>query len=140
MAKPIVELGEPATLSIEDFLELAAAEEEAEREAARAAFGHDGYRLTITIPGAFSPIERYERFEGPLERELGALVIVHGGGTASEEVDGRLEISEVDIGLTVADFDRALPLIRACLRAQGAPQGTVIRRADAAETEYPLEV
>lgn len=134
-----IDLGDPEAFSVEDFLALADEEETAQRQQALEAFGQEGVRLTITIPGAIDPVQRLEQFEEPLAHALGGRAILHGGGTAAEQVDGRYVVKEVDIGLTVADFEEALPLIRACLKAQGAARGTTIFRTGEDDAVFPLD-
>jgi hypothetical protein len=138
--RPKVHVGEPRELSMDEFLALADEEEQAEQEEARAAWGHDGHRLTITIPVSLGPIERLVRFEEPLTDALGDDGIVLGGGTAQEMVDGSMKIVEVDIGVRVRSLDEGLATIQACLKAQGAPARTTIRTAgDSDETVYRLD-
>lgn len=134
--RPKVYLGEPEVITADEFLRIVEEEEAAERAEVLAKFGHAGQRLTITIPRSIGAVERGDRFEDPLQDALGDRGIVHGGGSCSRENAEGLSIVEVDIGLTVADLDEALPVLRACLHAQGAPPNTTIRAPD--DREYRL--
>ena len=87
--------------------------------------------LFVKIPGSYSPMERGERFEDPLddalrEAEAGE---VTGGGTSL----GGDPFSGVDVEAT--DLEQALEIIRRVLIERGAPAGTVIEEG---ETEHPV--
>lgn len=125
--RPKVWISEAKSLTWDELQRLAEEEEAAEEAEAVEQFGHPGQRLTITIPLSINPLERVDRFEHPLADALGDRAIVHGGGTYSRETENGMSIVEVDIGVTVADLDEALPLLRACLHAQGAPPATAIK-------------
>ena len=97
--------------------------------------------LVINIPGEVMPLERGERFEDPLwdafEAE-GVEATITGGGSSLGEVGGRNVVTSCDIDLDVADVEKALPVIRRVLTAQGAPPGTTIRQYRPKEVIYPL--
>jgi len=98
-----------------------------------------GIKLTITMPLAIRPIDRCVQFEEPLSRALGDQGVIRGGGSLMTEGDAGMEIQEVDIGVTVKDLDRGLPIIREVLKKQGAPKGTRIRQREPVEREFPLD-
>jgi hypothetical protein len=106
---------------------------------------HKGCRmpsLVINIPGPVMPLERGERFEDPLwdafEAE-GIVASISGGGSSLAEVNGRKVVVSCDIDLNVDDVDKALPVIRRVLTAQGAPPGTSIRQYRPEEVVYGLQ-
>ena len=95
-------------------------------------------QLVVSIPLGLDPIERGERFEDPIADALGDLGWMHGGGTFSDTIDGELVTTSIDVVVSVKDVAQALPILRATLRAQGAPVDTVIRQTEPTEAEYPL--
>ena len=86
---------------------------------------HTPVFLLIHLPQGFSPIDRAERFEDPLEMALGPHGVLSGGGTSIDE-DGNP--MSADIELEIYDMLRALPIIRRVLVEQQAPQGSVVTR------------
>ena len=123
-----VVLGEPQKLTAQEFMK--------EIESAPLPVGTS---VSILIPGAFRPLERGKRFEEPLQRALGDLGSVEGGGSFLEEVGGEEKIVRVDILLRVRDPERALPVIRKTLKTKGAPKGTKITIHSEPEQVFTLD-
>ena len=71
------------------------------------------------------PMERGDKYEDPLDRDLEAqgLGMVTGGGTQMAKGGG---IEWVGIDIYLADLDRGLELTRQRLRELGAPAGSVL--------------
>ncbi len=91
------------------------------------------HKLTVRIRHPMTPIERYERFAGPLDGRLMAedLGTLTGGETVLE---GGV-VAYVAVELEVRDVKTALPVIREVLSAREAPMDTVI---DDGDHVYPL--
>jgi hypothetical protein len=77
----------------------------------------------VMIHEPLAPMDRGDKYEHPLAAALGELGTVTGGG--SELAHGS-EIRYCGIDVVVNDRDRALQVIRQCLRKCGAPDDTVI--------------
>jgi hypothetical protein len=84
--------------------------------------------LLVHLPAGIEPIERFERFEDPIDQALGSLGAVSGGGTALNEGG---EPESCDVEVEVHDVARALPILRRVLSENSAPRGTVITRLSA---------
>ena len=88
--------------------------------------------LLIHLPLTLSPMERFERFEEPIDDALGAvgddgavLGEVSGGGSSLDENGA---VVSCDVEVEVHDVARALPILRRVLRENSAPPGTVVTR------------
>jgi hypothetical protein len=91
--------------------------------------------LLINIPGDIDPMEREERFAGPIGRALraaGRLGRVVGGGT-SMSLGGPPFVSACYIDLDVTDLARVVPVLRRTLRDLDAPRGTRVIHCDTEE-------
>ena len=84
--------------------------------------------LLVHLPLAIGPLERAQRFEGPVAAALGALGSITGGGTSISETGGP---ESCDLEVEVHDVARALPILRRVLSEGGAPSGTIIARLTA---------
>src|SRR5687767_8559504 len=88
--------------------------------------------LTVHIPGAVEPFERYDRFHDPLDKALraaGRLGKCVGGGTAMQ-TDPKVRVTRCDVEVEVKDLGTAVPVIRDVLSAAAAPPGTTVTDAD----------
>jgi hypothetical protein len=84
--------------------------------------------LLVHLPASLSPLERFERYEEPIDDALaadGGLGEVTGGGSSLD--DGGNVVS-CDIEVEIHDVARCLPILRRVLKESGAPQGTVVTR------------
>jgi hypothetical protein len=81
--------------------------------------------LLVHLPMNLPPMERAEKFEGPLEMALAELGTITGGGTSLDE-NGQPE--SCDLEVEVNDIARALPIVRRVLVEAGAVKGTLIAR------------
>jgi hypothetical protein len=79
----------------------------------------------VRIPGNVQPIERYDRFEAPLDTALEEAGIgsVTGGGSQMAE-GSTVEYCGLDV--VVTDRARGIEIIRRVLQACDCPQGAVI--------------
>jgi hypothetical protein len=91
--------------------------------------------ILVSIPGDIDPMEREERFAGPIGRALraaGRLGRVVGGGT-SMSLGGPRFVSACYIDLDVTDLARAVSVLRRVLRDLGAPRGTRVIHCETEE-------
>jgi hypothetical protein len=91
----------------------------------------------VRIPGDIQPIERGNRFEGPLEAALqdAALGSVTGGGSQLGE-GTRVEYCGLDV--VVSDRSRGIDPIRRVMQSLGCPQATVIEEYLPDYNELPV--
>lgn len=82
----------------------------------------------VKIPEDIGPLDRGEKYEDPIDAELGRLGLgaVSGGGSqlGGERPDGSQAIEFCGIDVDVTDLERALVLLRDLLPRLGAPAGT----------------
>lgn len=134
-ANPSITIGPAEQLGLDDLDQLA----EQEKQEKGALHAKRPYCVVITIPMDIWPLERYERFEGPIEDALNGKGVVDGGGTLSvQDKDGTQRVKEVDIVVYVENFQTALPILKRVLRKQGAPPATEIRLTEPEEKSYRL--
>ena len=84
-----------------------------------------GHFVFAKIMDTVGPMERGDKYEKPLDRDLEAqgLGMVTGGGTQMAK-DGGVEWLGLDLDL--ADLDRGIEFTRRRLRELGAPPGSVL--------------
>lgn len=84
-----------------------------------------GHFVFAKIMDTVGPMERGEKYEEPLDRDLEAqgLGMVVGGGTQMAR-EGGIEWIGIDIDLS--DLDRGIEFTRRRLRELGAPPGSVL--------------
>jgi hypothetical protein len=95
------------------------------RERAQRLSRPPGHFVFAKIMDPVGPMERGDKYEEPLDRDLEAqgLGMVTGGGTQMGK-DGGIEWVGIDIDL--ADLDRGIEFTRHRLRELGAPAGSVL--------------
>lgn len=93
--------------------------------------------LYVLIPGDIRPIERGERFEGPLQELLSASELgkVTGGGSQLGE-GSSIEYCGIDVVLY--DLERGIQLLRQELPRLGAPRNTVIEQYLPERLNHPI--
>jgi hypothetical protein len=130
-----IKLGEPKTLKMSDLERIMKEEELKEAEESRT----KGTRITISMEISVTPTERTERFVMPLREALGDLGTAEGGGTSAVQKDGKWVVTGFDINVRSKETEKVLPIIRKCLKAQGAPKDTRIKLAFPKEVVLGLE-
>lgn len=98
---------------------------------------HNTEFLYIKIPENILPLDRYEKYEIPLDDLLrkAKLGEVTGGGTALSSIKG---IEYIGIDIDVIDSKRAIPLLIKKLRELKAPKGTVIEKYKPKKKVYSI--
>jgi hypothetical protein len=99
------------------------------------------HSVSIHVPAAIDPIDRGEMFEDPIMEALDEAGIENewlGGGSALAEVEGRMQITGVDMELEVADLKRGLDIILRVLRSAGAPPDTTVTEFEPEEIVHRL--
>lgn len=85
--------------------------------------------LLIQIPGDTDPMDRYDRYEKPLNkalREAGRLGRTTGGGSGMTLGLGGVTVECCHIDLDVTDLRKAVPVIRGALARAKVPAGTLV--------------
>lgn len=97
----------------------------------------NSHSLYVKIPEAILPVERGEKYDGPLDETLSrhGLGNVTGGGSM---LKANKSIDYVGVDVAVKDLQKSLPLIAAKLREIGAPWGTVIQYGDEKSRTYDV--
>ena len=95
------------------------------RRRARRLARSPGHFVFAKIMDTIGPMERGEKYEQPLDRDLEAqgLGMVTGGGTQMAK-DGSVEWIGIDIDLS--DLERGIEFTRRRIRELGAPPGSVL--------------
>lgn len=89
----------------------------------------------VLLHAPLGPIERGEKYEGPLNNALGELGEVMGGGSQMGEGD---TIPFCGLDVVVNHRDHGLRVIRECLRSCGAGPDTIIEEYVPKFCELPL--
>jgi len=89
----------------------------------------------VLLHEPLGPIDRGDKYEGPLNDALGELGEVTGGGSQLAEDD---TIAFCGIDVVVSHRERGLKVIRQCLRSCGAPSDTTIEEYVPEFAELPL--
>jgi hypothetical protein len=93
--------------------------------------------LYVKIPGNIGPVERGDRFENPLAAALKKEGIGRVTGGGSQLGEGKtIEFCGIDI--VVKNKAEGLAVIRATLRQENAPKGTVIEEYLPRRTDHSL--
>jgi hypothetical protein len=97
-----------------------------------------GHELYVEIPEALEPVDRYKKYEQPIDAELDAQGLggVLGGGTMTE--GGAVAYSEID--LVATDLEKAVEVVRTLLRKLEAPMGTTIRIIGEGDADQSIPV
>ena len=103
------------------------------KSAAKGARHEPSVFLLVHLPASMSPMERFERFEEPIDDALRVgddeegfgLGEVTGGGSSLDDAGN---VVSCDIEVEVHDVARCLPILRRVLKESGAPTGTVVTR------------
>jgi hypothetical protein len=93
------------------------------RDFAEAAAERGQHFFYVLIREPLEPLARGDKYEDPLTTALGELGQVTGGGSQLGEGN---TIEHCGLDVVVNDRERGLQVIRACLRACGAADNTVI--------------
>ena len=84
----------------------------------------------VKIPEPLEPLERADKYEGPLEESLNSsgVGVLTGGGAmlSAPDADGHREIEWSGIDIDLHNFDEGLELLRTELKRLGAPKGTIL--------------
>ena len=87
----------------------------------------------LEIPGRYSPFERGDLFEDPLTaafRKAGRVATCTGGGSLLGETDDGLDVTRVDVELSITNLPKALTVLRKTLPKLKAPVGTTVSLLD----------
>lgn len=85
---------------------------------------HEPVFIFVHLNAKLMPIERGERFEDPLDKQLkkAGYGEVTGAGTGQEPKTGEIAFSGIDVELT--DLDAGIPFLTQALEKLGAPKGS----------------
>jgi hypothetical protein len=92
--------------------------------------GRKKHRLKIVMEAPIDSKEREERFEKPLEKALGDMGQIDGGGSMTGEVDGKYIVARCEIEVSVDDLEKGKVIVWQVLKEAGAPEGTRVEAVE----------
>lgn len=94
--------------------------------------------IRLDIPLNILPLDRFDRFETPVEEALAGDGIVESAGSSAVEKNGKIQVTSVGITLRVRNLDSSLVRIKKTLKAKKAPPETEITVEDNPPKTYVL--
>lgn len=126
----IITIGKPVKMSGPEFLKML------EKQNKNTPKETDKTNLTVTLLGNIKPIERIKRFEASLQRALGELAEISGGGSYIEA--GKIISCDIEIDLKKENLDKVLKIIKSTLKKLEAPKGATIIQYDPEKVAHKL--